>query len=624
MNFKILFGEHFDNKFKNIKTLNYYSINPKIAIKNIKEYITFYDDRLCICMLKYYMVYNSVFSSEFKEYQGTDENEKLLKTMNGEYIGIMVENYTCTCGNMKKNNNLMKLTKIELINEINNKIREINKKNEEINKKTEKIKNLQKLDEWEDVKQKKLENFYDIIIDVNSVLKLENGWEIEMEEDGKKKYEKYREDELIVIGVIGNMNRGKSFILSKLSKIKLPSGTSINTKGISVKYPDLKDENDLRKYILLDSAGLEAPILKSENEKENSNNLKEEKEHFKLKARDILITESFLQNFIISYSNILLLVVDYLSTSEQKLINKIKEEIIKQKKDKKLFIIHNLKTYTKKEQVKKYIDEILLKSGTFELNFHEEVTSKKKEKNEGVHFTENERKYIRVYHLLFAADDSEAGAIYNNYTIDFIEGQYSDVFSKNKFDVIEKIKEKFVDISPKILTKKIEMDDFISKEEIIERKIISFKDNNKNQMTLKNCYVDELGFQFFKGNGFEPLYNFFKNDKYLEVRVELPGSVKINNIGNAIYIGDSTHLSIKGEKKKDKFPLKLEDNIDNSREFGEFNLEINFKTEEFKIKSKPIKTELKNGILYLKYELEEEKCEENNITLEVGEEEEEK
>ena len=72
----------------------------------------------------------------------------------------------------------------------------------------------------------------------------------------------------------------------------LPSGTSISTKGISVKYPELKDNNK-RKYILLDSAGLETPIKKDDisklrvsiednkdNELENHSeeNIKEEKE----------------------------------------------------------------------------------------------------------------------------------------------------------------------------------------------------------------------------------------------------------------------------------------------------------------------------------------------------------
>ena len=603
---KILFGEHLNKNFENIQTLNYCYSNPNKAIKNIKDFIISYDDRLCFCMLKYFIASSNLLGYNYKENNYKNENEILLKDIKEDAIAIMKIKKSCDCGHISKNKDLLNLTKLDLINAFN--------------QKTEKIEKLEKIDEWKCSKEK-VENFYDIIININSILKVKTGWEIEMSEEGEKKYEQFRDKELIVIGVVGNMNNGKTFVLSKLSKIKLPSGTSINTKGISVKYPELAN-NENRKYILLDSAGLEAPILKSGEEKEDFDDLIEKNNKFKLKARDIIITESFLQNFIISNSNILLLVVDYLTTSEQKLINKIKEEIIKRKKEKKLFIIHNLKTYIKKEQVKKYINEVLLQSGTFELKAHEEVTAERT-RIEGEHFTEKETKGIKVYHLLFAADYSEAGEIYNKYTIQFIEKQYSDVFTKKKFDVIEQIKEQFVAISPKILKEKVEINDFISNEEAKENKIIGLN-NNEKQITLKRCFVDELGFQIFKGSGFEPLYNFFKTDKYLEIRVEIPGNVDVKKVGRAEYIGDLTHISIIGEKKRDKLPKNKDDNIESTREYGEFNVDITFKTEEFKIKSVPKTQTIKNGILYVKYEIEEEIIEENELPLTVNEDEDEK
>ena len=603
---KILFGEHLNKNFENIQTLNYCYNNPNKAIKNIKDFIISYDDRLCFCMLKYFIASSNLLGYNYKENNYKNENEILLKDIKEDAIAIMKIKKSCDCGHISKNKDLLNLTKLDLINAFN--------------QKTEKIEKLEKIDEWKCSKEK-VENFYDIIININSILKVKTGWEIEMSEEGEKKYEQFRDKELIVIGVVGNMNNGKTFVLSKLSKIKLPSGTSINTKGISVKYPELAN-NENRKYILLDSAGLEAPILKSGEEKEDFDDLIEKNNKFKLKARDIIITESFLQNFIISNSNILLLVVDYLTTSEQKLINKIKEEIIKRKKEKKLFIIHNLKTYIKKEQVKKYINEVLLQSGTFELKAHEEVTAERT-RIEGEHFTEKETKGIKVYHLLFAADYSEAGEIYNKYTIQFIEKQYSDVFTKKKFDVIEQIKEQFVAISPKILKEKVEINDFISNEEAKENKIIGLN-NNEKQITLKRCFVDELGFQIFKGSGFEPLYNFFKTDKYLEIRVEIPGNVDVKKVGRAEYIGDLTHISIIGEKKRDKLPKNKDDNIESTREYGEFNVDITFKTEEFKIKSVTKTQTIKNGILYVKYEIEEEIIEENELPLTVNEDEDEK
>ena len=110
-------------------------------------------------------------------------------------------------------------------------------------------------------------DFYDMIIDINSIKGIKKGWDIKMSERIKKNYSSLKSEKIIKIGVIGNSNKGKSFILSKLSKINLPSGTSIRTEGLSVKYPEL-DLYINRKIALLDSAGLETPVLKEvDNEK---------------------------------------------------------------------------------------------------------------------------------------------------------------------------------------------------------------------------------------------------------------------------------------------------------------------------------------------------------------------
>ena len=605
--FKVVFGEHLNENFTNIQNLMYCANNNSKKIKDIKDFITCYDDKLCSCMLRYYKISSSsLFSKNYEKYSGkTEEDEILLNQLKEDTIAIMKIQNECHCQYILNNKKFIKLNKKELI--------------EKYKDASQKLEKLEKNDEW-NFSKKKPTQFYDIIINVNSILKVKDGWEIEMTEEGERKYEDFKNQELIVIGVVGNMNKGKTFILSKLSKITLLSGTSINTKGISVKYPQLEN-NENRKYILLDSAGLETPILKNGDEAQpNNENLKENYDRFVEKARDISITENFLQNFIISNSNILLLVIDILSYSEQKLINKIKGEITRGKTGKKLFIIHNLKTYRKKEQVQNYINDVLFKSGTFNLQRHEDITAEET-KIEGEHFTEKEVKGLKIFHLIFAADGSEAGEIYNNYTIKFIEKQYSDVLTKRKFDVIEEVKDKFTIMSGKILKEKIEKKDFISNEEIKEKKIISLKDPEK-KIVLKRCFIDELGYQIFKGNGFEPQYSYFKNKDTLDIRVEVPGSVEVPKVGKAIYLGDCTHIKIYGTKKRDKLPENLDDNIENKRDFGEFSIDISFKTEEFKIKSEPKEQKIKNGILYIKYELEEDKAEESGSPLVVEDEDE--
>lgn len=167
--------------------------------------------------------------------------------------------------------------------------------------------------------------------------------------------------------------------------------------------------------------------------------------------------------------------------------------------------------------MEKYLKEVLCNSGTFDLQKHEDITADKKT-IEGEHFTEIEEKDVKVYHLIFAADDSEAGNYYNTYTINFIEKQYSDVYTKIKFDIIEEVKKQFSNSSKRYLIKAIELSDFNSNEEIKEKKLIMLKNKNE-ELSLKKCFTDEWGYQQFKGRGFEPPCTLFKKDNTLELRI---------------------------------------------------------------------------------------------------------
>ena len=630
--YTLIFGTDFNNhnKLDNTEIHQYYDINDDKTLGDLKDFITCFNSSLCTCMLKLYI------DDKHRFYKMINDKVKLKDISIEDKIYIGQIEQQCKCNFLNYNKDLISFDKRSLIDKINN---------------LEKKKELEEL---------QAQDFYDIIININSIKDINKGWKIEMTEKGEAKYKTYKEAELIKIGVVGNINKGKSFILSKLSKINLPTGTSINTKGLSVKYPDLEDGNEKRKLILLDSAGFEKPILrneileeeekKEENIKINAENVneinekndiieeekeenikinnekineikkeekKEEKDEnnndyqkFKTRVRDILITESFLQSFIISVSDILLVIIDALSISEQKLIDKIKRETKIKKETKKIFVIHNLKTYRTKKQVELYINEILLKSLSFRLRTNTYVTANKNNTNSGVYFTETNLKDLSVFHLIFAADGSPAGDYYNKFTIDFIEGQYNNDWKREKFDVVEEIKKIFSENSKRYLEQKIELNEFKSTEDNIRDKEIKLI--KEKELSLKKCVLDEIGLQTFKLNGFEPKYNYFKNGNNLEIRVELPGNI-IPTISPPELIGENTVILIEGEKKKDKDPAKLEDNILNTRDFGKFNLEIQFKTEDYKIASK-IKHEFKKGILIIIYKLAE-KVEKEKIEL---------
>ena len=161
-----------------------------------------------------------------------------------------------------------KKQKIQDLEEINNNIltnfdkniNEIKTKKSYIKKDEDIYNNTFIINENKNFLEPKLEKFYDVIIDIKSIKDINIGWEIKMNKRGEKKYNKFKNEKALIIGIIGNSNRGKSFLLSKISKINLPVGTSIRTEGLIIKYPELEKYKN-RNIILLDSAGIETPLL---------------------------------------------------------------------------------------------------------------------------------------------------------------------------------------------------------------------------------------------------------------------------------------------------------------------------------------------------------------------------
>ena len=440
-------------------------------------------------------------------------------------------------------------------------------------------------------------DFYDVVVQIDSIKSIKKGWKICMTERGKKNYEKYKNEKIVKIGVVGNANKGKSFLLSKISKMSLPSGMSVKTEGLSIKYPELKG-NQNRRIVLLDSAGLETPVLDS-----GKNNLegKDKNEIFKEKCRDKLITELFLQNYIIHNSDILIAVVDILSFSEQKLLLKFKKEIENAKRNQPVIVIHNLKTYTTIEQVDDYIENTLLKSATFKLEKGPIVCTKNTNfKIKYILYEKANEKTPAIFHLIYANENSKAGSHYNGFTLNFIENSYQSITNHTSYDVIETTKERFIQVSKEILEKK-EKENDITKDSFDERYPNYIKLRRDKEITLKKCFIDEIGFSNLITNGFEPKYNVFKKDNKIIIRVEAPGNCPM--VAEKIVQGELFIIRLSGEKKKDIVPEKLEDNIYNKREIGKFFLDIPLSSKEYIFSEKPPTFDYHSGVQFIEYEL---------------------
>ena len=609
---------------ENIKIIEKFEINIK-KVKTIKELKYFIINKYtkknyCPCSLIISEFFeNGIFFSDLNDTpeKKIDDNFPKHKI----YININ-SNKECDCGF----DNINSLTKIEIYEKFMEKIKKLILKYEMIiNEKEKKIKELENINEEllnnidknrkiyenelisisnemkkfvkfrQSEENIRFEDFYDLIINIKSIKEINNGWDIKMKEKGKLRFEEYKNKDALIIGIVGNSNKGKSFILSKISKINLPNGTNIKTEGLSIKYPELEKYKN-RKIVLLDSEGFEAPFLIEKNEIIDKNDIM-----LKEQAREKMITEYFLQDFILNNSDILIAVVGLLTFQEQKFLNKIKSQISKLKIKKTLFIIHNLMTLTTIEQVENYINNTLLNSATFELEKTTLISTKISKGEKPVeYFYENDDK-IKTIHLIFANEGSEAGKFYNNFALEFIENSFQNVTGIKPFDIIEKLKERFIDLSNILIERNknyplISIKDFLDNDKILKEK--KFRLKNKREIRLKRLFIDELGFSNLKSNGFNPCFNYYIKNNNLILKMEAPGNINI--ICDHKLVDKYNIIEIRGRKNKDKEPINLKDNIFNGREFGEFSVDIPLMIDLENIKPNVSK---KEGIFIIEFPL---------------------
>ena len=452
-----------------------------------------------------------------------------------------------------------------------------------------------------------IKNPYDIEININSILGFTNGWEITYGgKEGKKNYEHAKKTKTKIFSIIGNKNRGKSLILSKITKRELPNGYSVTTKGLSIAF--YKPNN----IALLDSVGFDSPLLeldgddyylKSEDHEKNietleklkrlENEIKQlranrgdfyeimekENEFFKtrndfrknLKNKDDQLidltnqrktTDYFLQKFIIENANIILLVVGKITINDQLFLNKlgkIIKEKEKNKNEQKIIVLHNLMTMEKIKDVKDYIENVLKKSLTFTLKEKNDLNGEKIDQNSynNIRYYEdeegNESTDRDIVHLVMAKFDSEAGNYYNNSAIEYIKKAGRNMKDIHEFDIIDKLKADFCSFSEtnfkfqnKDEKNKIEKNMIELVEEDGKEKL---KLNFKEKLQLETLYEGNI--EFLGNQKFIPEYEVNTNDDdYVIIYLDCPGKVTIENIKIKYPNTQITKVFIDGRREK--------------------------------------------------------------------------
>ena len=354
---------------------------------------------------------------------------------------------------------------------------------------------------------------------------------------------------------------------------------------------------------------METPVLtdgentanfKQDNQGKNiSNEDKNINDLFKEKSKEKIITELFLQDYIIYNSDILIIVVGILTYSEQKILNKIKTKLKREKatikSNNNLFIIHNLMTFTTIAQVKNYINQTLLKSATFQLEEHMKINTKIENQTGVCYYEKNSNP--KIFHLIFANEYSEAGQYYNDYTLSFIEKSYELNIDLKGFDIVKTVKERFIIESKDII--EIPPNENV---EFVENSWTFIKLKSPKVLKLKKFFIDELGIQNMRASGFEPNYSYYKTNDAIVIKIEVPGKAYLESFVQ--FSGEYTIIKISGRKERDGDTDIENNNIYSGREFGKFYLDIPIKQEDFVIKNEKPLFSSENGIIILTYRIE--------------------
>ena len=462
------------------------------------------------------------------------------------------------------------------------------------------------------LEEEKAKNFYDVVIELDSINKLfKTGWKISYNEKRKDIYEKIIKEQTLKIGVLGLNNVGKSFLLGLLTGIVIPTGYSVETKGISIKYSE-GEENSEKGICLIDSAGFETPLLdeeirlfeEEELKKENPND-KEIKEELKKEnpkneidinlsymeklneiSKDKDHLEHFIEELIISLSDMLILVVGKLTRREQNLISRIKT-FVQDKENvqfNSIIIIHNLAQYNELYEVEKHIDNVLKKSATFKIEEQKVIGVKGYEGR--IFYSEKDG----TDHYIIARHGSPAGNYYNDLTIELIKRKYNELKSRKKMDIPKEIIKLFCNLSKDIIEEEISPDSL----QILEDKTIvvnKSEEQKKEKYNYQQPYIDSMGHYNSISSKYTPKFSYYaykeNNSNILLLRLEMPG--KIDNLtAHFQYYGKKKTIVIKGNKSKDVFiesskkgfvPIKDNRNYQEIRYYLELEQDIDLVSE---------------------------------------------
>jgi len=388
---------------------------------------------------------------------------------------------------------------------------------------------------------------YDAIFSCESINELYDdklGWKF-------TKYDKYiqrlikgekSDKKFCPLCVIGETNKGKTFILNLLTGNALPSGIEYKTVGISCKFTNFKNDEDeddsiLEKYLMFDSAGKSEPLL---IEPEKKKNLRDEelKRTVESNYKDLKLSEEFMKNFLIKNSKIIIVVVNQLSLAEQLFLFELKND----SNYEELFIIHNLYHFKTRKELEEYINNTVINSIYFDLikdyfyDIEDDDDNIENLCDKPYYFTEEIEKKAIITHLILGNYETEDPYIqkFNKETLEFLKNKMQVSYAKDDFDIkemLEKelIEENLIEENSKLIEEEKEDlidSDFPSKVKC-KQGVIKLQSQKNNQRT-EDDFTENREFNIM---GYSPEYIYYLDERNQEFVVEIEvGGIKDDNI----------------------------------------------------------------------------------------------
>ena len=399
-------------------------------------------------------------------------------------------------------------------------------------------------------------DMYDAIFSCESIKELFNkGWKYKLSYKFIQRFYTKTPIKFCPLCVIGETNKGKTFIVNLLTGNLLKSGIEVKTEGISCKLTNFKSDEEIKtlsglnedKFLVFDTAGRSEPILIDPKRRET---LKDEslKREVESCNRDLKKREEFMKNVLIKNSKIILVVVNQLSLAEQIFLYELKNDgnFIK------LFIVHNLFNFQNREDLEDYINNTIFNTIYFNLRkmYFTKVEEDQNDIDKPYYFREhiiaNRKEKALIAHLILGNLETKDPWIkkFNEKTLKFLINEMQIIPNKDFYYVDGIIYNQLR--SDEIISSKAKLIPIKAGEssQNYEEGIIKLENKEKNnEINDENDFGENTEFNIF---GYTPDYIFYKDEKNSKFIIEL----ECSGI-------EDKDITIKGKTKKGKVTFQI-------------------------------------------------------------------